>query len=93
MRLLVHKDLPPDTGDFRLISRACLDAVRAMRETHRFLRGMIAWVGFRLTGYKITGGNSGELYGSFTEIVWQGVPATSGNQPPNLGARVITLVH
>jgi len=47
MRSLVHKDLPVDTGDFRLISRNCLDGLRKMRETHRFLRGMVAWVGFR----------------------------------------------
>lgn len=46
MRALVYRELPPDVGDFRLISRACLDAVRQMRETHRFLRGMVAWVGF-----------------------------------------------
>ena len=46
MHALVYRRLPPDTGDFRLISRPCLDAVRQMRETHRFLRGMVAWVGF-----------------------------------------------
>lgn len=46
MRAFVHRDLPADTGDFRLISRACLDALKTMRETHRFLRGMVAWVGF-----------------------------------------------
>jgi dolichol-phosphate mannosyltransferase len=46
MRGLVYRELPPDVGDFRLISRACLDAVIQMRETHRFLRGMVAWVGF-----------------------------------------------
>jgi len=46
MRLLVHSALPADVGDFRLVSRACLNAVCSMRETHRFLRGMIAWVGF-----------------------------------------------
>jgi polyisoprenyl-phosphate glycosyltransferase len=46
MRLFVHPNLPPDTGDFRLISRPCLDALRNMRETHRFLRGMVAWAGF-----------------------------------------------
>ena len=49
MRLLVHSDLPADVGDFRLVSRGCLDAVCSMRETHRFLRGMIAWVGFPQT--------------------------------------------
>jgi glycosyltransferase involved in cell wall biosynthesis len=46
MRTLVHRDLPADVGDFRLISRECLDALKSMRETHRFLRGMLAWVGF-----------------------------------------------
>jgi len=46
MRNLVYRELPPDVGDFRLVSRQCLDAVKKMRETHRFLRGMVAWVGF-----------------------------------------------
>ena len=46
MRLLVHRDLPPDTGDFRLVSRTCLRALLSMNEMHRFLRGMFVWVGF-----------------------------------------------
>jgi len=46
MRSLVYKRLPVDAGDFRLISRDCLDGLRRMRETHRFLRGMVAWVGY-----------------------------------------------
>src|SRR5690606_35354252 len=37
----------PDTGDFRLMSRAALEALNAMREQHRFIRGMVGWVGFR----------------------------------------------
>lgn len=49
MQRVVHRDLPSDAGDFRLVSRAALDAVRAMREQHRFLRGMFAWVGFAQT--------------------------------------------
>ena len=49
MQRFVHRSLPIDAGDFRLISRPCLDAVRSMRETHRFLRGMVAWVGFPQT--------------------------------------------
>jgi dolichol-phosphate mannosyltransferase len=49
MRGFVHKDLPVDCGDFRLVSRRCLDALLTMRETHRFLRGMVAWVGFAQT--------------------------------------------
>lgn len=54
MRKLVYKDLPVDTGDFRLLSRECLDALRSMRETHRFLRGMVAWVGFAQCAVKYT---------------------------------------
>lgn len=46
MRTLVYKDLPPDVGDYRLVSRRCMDVLRQMRETHRFLRGMVSWVGF-----------------------------------------------
>lgn len=46
MRALVHRELPEDTGDFRLVSRRCLDVVLRMNETHRFLRGMFTWVGF-----------------------------------------------
>lgn len=46
MRLMIHRDLPVDAGDFRLISRRFLDALKTMRETHRYLRGMMTWVGF-----------------------------------------------
>ncbi len=49
MKLLIYRDLEEDVGDFRLISRACLNALRQMRETHRFLRGMVCWVGFPQT--------------------------------------------
>lgn len=46
MRRLVHEDLPVDAGDFRLLSRAALDSLLSMRESHRFLRGMSVWVGY-----------------------------------------------
>ncbi len=49
MRGLIHKDLPTDVGDYRLTSRRCLDALQSMRETHRFLRGMVSWIGFPQT--------------------------------------------
>ncbi|MGR3804789.1 glycosyltransferase family 2 protein [Marinibacterium profundimaris] len=39
--------IPNDTGDFRLVSRRALDAVLAMPERSRFVRGMFAWAGFR----------------------------------------------
>jgi dolichol-phosphate mannosyltransferase len=49
MRTLVHRDLPVDVGDFRLMSRHCLEELRSMKELHRFLRGMVTWIGFAQT--------------------------------------------
>lgn len=40
-------DVPTDTGDFRLMSRRVVEAFKQMRERHRFVRGMVPWVGFR----------------------------------------------
>jgi polyisoprenyl-phosphate glycosyltransferase len=36
-----------NSGDFRLMSRRALDALNKLREQHRFIRGMVGWVGFR----------------------------------------------
>lgn len=46
---LADVDLEPDSGDFRLLDRAPLDALLSMRERNRFLRGMTVWVGFTQT--------------------------------------------
>lgn len=43
-------EIPLDTGDFRLIDRRVVDVLNNMREHHRFLRGMSAWVGYRQVG-------------------------------------------
>jgi dolichol-phosphate mannosyltransferase len=51
-KLLNHlstTDIPPNTGDFRLIDRCVVDIVNSMPEQNRFLRGIITWVGFNQT--------------------------------------------
>ena len=55
---LIHRitdiNIPVDTGDFRLMDRRVADALRQMREHHRFIRGMTSWVGYRQTGVPYT---------------------------------------
>lgn len=46
MRAFVHRDLPANSSDFRLMSRAAVDALGHLREGQRFLRGMVTWIGF-----------------------------------------------
>jgi polyisoprenyl-phosphate glycosyltransferase len=41
--------IPMDTGDFRLVDRKVLDALKQCRETDRFVRGLVAWTGFKST--------------------------------------------
>lgn len=40
-------DIPRDTGDFRLLNGRAIDALRRLREHHRFMKGLFAWIGFR----------------------------------------------
>lgn len=47
MARLTAVDIPRDTGDFRLLDRRVVEALVSMREHHRFMRGLSAWVGFR----------------------------------------------
>ena len=71
MRFLVDQQLPEDVGDFRLVSRRCMDVVLQMGEVHRFLRGMFAWVGFRQTAveYRRDARRHGQTKYPFSKMV------------------------
>ncbi len=47
---LAAVDIPRDAGDFRLMSRRAVDALQQIEERHRFVRGLVTWIGFRQTG-------------------------------------------
>jgi dolichol-phosphate mannosyltransferase len=50
MQRLGSSEIPADVGDFRLLDRSVVNAMRALPERDRFLRGLVAWVGFRQEG-------------------------------------------
>lgn len=43
-------DVLPDVGDFRLLDRKAVEAIRSLRESQRYTKGLYCWVGFRKTG-------------------------------------------
>ena len=49
---LADANFPRDTGDFRLMTRRVLDQFLAMPERHRYVRGMISWIGYKQIPYK-----------------------------------------
>jgi glycosyltransferase involved in cell wall biosynthesis len=72
--------IPLDTGDFRLLDRKVVEVLKQMRERHRFLRGMAAWVGFRQIGveYKRAARFSGETKYPFKKMFKLALNAITG---------------
>ncbi len=54
LRNITSIDIPLDTGDFRLIDRKVVDYLKTMPEQNKFLRGQIAWLGFKQTAVFFT---------------------------------------
>jgi len=52
MSVMCKTEIPKDTGDFRLIDNKVLMALRDMKESHRFIRGMVPWLGFKSRAFQ-----------------------------------------
>ena len=77
-----QRNLPLDTGDFRLVSRACVNAINQLPEKNRFIRGLFAWVGFPQSAVYYH--REPRLYGKtkypvskMLKFAWQGITAFS----------------
>lgn len=77
---LTDTKIPVDTGDFRLISRRMLDELNRMPEQHRFIRGMVSWIGFRQVAldYQRQERFSGETKYPFKKMLRFAIDAISG---------------
>lgn len=69
--------LPKSVSDFRLVSRKCYEAIRSLRESHRFMRGLGSWVGFNTSTIEIQrpprfAGESKWLGVSLVRVIVQG---------------------
>lgn len=72
--------MPMDAGDFRLLDRSVVNVLNQMRERHRFLRGMSAWVGFKQIGvnYKRAARHAGETKYPFKKMLKLAINAVTG---------------
>jgi len=72
--------IPLDTGDFRLLDRKVVDVMNSMRERHRFLRGMSAWIGYKQVGveYKRAARFAGETKYPFKKMLKLALNAVTG---------------
>jgi glycosyltransferase involved in cell wall biosynthesis len=66
---LAEVDMPENVGDFRLMSRRAVDALRQMPERTRFMKGLFAWVGFPST--EIEYGRDGRYAGATKWSYWR----------------------
>jgi dolichol-phosphate mannosyltransferase len=82
LRALTRVDIPVDTGDFRIMSRKVVLALRQMPEQNKFLRGQISWIGYRQTFVEYdraerAGGTTGYTYGKMVRFALDGITAFS----------------
>ncbi|MCB0661152.1 MAG: glycosyltransferase family 2 protein [Saprospiraceae bacterium] len=74
--------IPVDTGDFRIMDKCIVEALRQMPEKHKFLRGQISWIGYNQTYVEYDrsqrhGGETGYTYGKMIRFALDGITAFS----------------
>ena len=82
IRAITSVNIPVDTGDFRLMDRRVVDAIKKMPERHRFIRGMVSWVGYKQTGvtYKRAprfAGNTNFTLVKMLRLAWDAITSFS----------------
>ena len=77
---ITEVDIPVDAGDFRLLDRKVVEALKKMREHHRFPRAMTAWVGFKQIGvnYKRSARRAGKTKYPFRKMLTLAINAVTG---------------
>jgi dolichol-phosphate mannosyltransferase len=80
LRRITAVPIPVDAGDFRLMSRRVVDALLAMPESHRFVRGMVAWVGFEQAAlpYEREPRRTGKTHYPFSRMLGLALDAATG---------------
>lgn len=80
IQILTDVTIPLEAGDFRLLDRQVIEILRQMRESHRFVRGMVPWIGFRQTGvpYKRFARTAGESKYPFHKMFRLALDAVTG---------------
>ena len=79
---ITNISIPVDTGDFRIISRKVVDALKQMPEQNKFIRGQISWIGYRQTYVEYdraerAGGETGYTYRKMIRLALDGITGFS----------------
>lgn len=82
MKIFANVDLPLDAGDFRLMDKKVRESLLSMEEYHKFLRGMISWVGFKQIGIpynrdKRFAGETKYPFRKMLKFAWDGMSSFS----------------
>lgn len=82
LKRLAGIEIPLDTGDFRLMSRRAVDSFLKLRESHRFIRGLVSWIGYKQIGvpYQRDERLSGETkfpVSKMLKFAWDGITSFS----------------